>query len=71
MEDEYLKNSWNSTDNKMDNLMNIEKKSLEFMLNKKIKSTLKSLLIPKLVGIVLGFVYADLFLISIFCYVPG
>ena len=54
MEDEYLKNSWNSTDNKMDNLMNTDKKSLEFMLNKKIKSTLKSLLIPKLVGIVLG-----------------
>jgi len=54
MEDEYLKNSWNSADNKMDDLMNTDKKSLEFMLNKKIKSTLKSLLIPKLVGIVLG-----------------
>lgn len=54
MEDEYLKNSWNSADNMMDDLINTDKKSLEFMLNKKIKSTLKSLLIPKLVGIVLG-----------------
>jgi hypothetical protein len=54
MEDEYLKNIWNSADNKMDDLINIDKKSLEFIQNKKIKSTLKSLLIPKLVGIVLG-----------------
>jgi hypothetical protein len=54
MEDEYLKNIWKSTDSKMDDLINMDKKSLEFILNKKIKSTLKSLLIPKLVGIVLG-----------------
>ena len=56
MKDEYLKKIWNSEDNEKENFLNISKESLELMQNKKVKvkAKLKSLLLPKLIGIVLG-----------------
>jgi hypothetical protein len=66
MEDEYLKNIWNSTDNKIDDFINTDTKSFEFKENKKIKSTLKTLLIPKLIGIVLGLAWASFMFMLIY-----
>ena len=54
MEDEYLKNIWDYEGNEKDNFLNINNESFELMQYKKIKNKLKSLLLPKLVGIVLG-----------------
>jgi len=53
MEDKYLKEIWSSPDHEIDGFLDINNQS--FVLHiKKVKSRLKSLFLPKIIGIVLG-----------------
>lgn len=64
MEDEYLKAVWNSTDTEMNQSIAQQDPSFEMNQLKKAKTRLRSLLFPKIVGIVLGFAWiAFLFLL--------
>ncbi len=55
MEDEYLKGVWNSPDQEMEQFIERQDPAFEMDQLKKAKAKLKSLLFPKIVGIVLGF----------------
>ena len=73
MEDEYLKGIWNSPNNEIDNFFNINDQSFETIQIKKAKSKLKSLLLPKTIGIVLGLGWISfMFMLNYFCvlYTP-
>ena len=54
MEDEYLQGVWNSQDQEMEQFMARQDPSYEMTQLKKAKAKLRSLLIPKIIGIVLG-----------------
>jgi len=54
MKDEELRKIWNSTNKEIDTFLNVDEQSLETIQLKKARAKLRSLLLPKLVGIILG-----------------
>ncbi len=68
MEDEYLKGVWNSPNNEIGILFNIDDQFFETIQIKKAKSKLKSLLFPKTIGILLGLGWISfVFMLIYFC----
>ena len=73
MEDEYLKGIWNSPNNEIENFLDMNDQSIETIQIKKAKSKLRSLLFPKIIGIVLGLGWISfMFMLIYFCvmYTP-
>jgi len=54
MEDEYLQGVWNSPDREMEQFVEAKDPSFEMVQLKKAKVKLRSLLLPKIIGIALG-----------------
>ncbi len=70
MEDEYLKGIWNSTNNEIENFLDMNDQSIETIQIKKAKSKLRSLLFPKIIGIVLGLGWISfMFMLIYFCVI--
>jgi hypothetical protein len=70
MEDEYLKGIWNSPNNEIENFLDMNDQSIETIQIKKAKSKLRSLLFPKIIGIVLGLGWISfMFMLIYFCVI--
>jgi hypothetical protein len=70
MEDEYLKGIWNSPNNEIENFLDMKDQSIETIQIKKAKSKLRSLLFPKIIGIVLGLGWISfMFMLIYFCVI--
>lgn len=73
MEDEYLKEIWNTHNNEIENFLDMYDQSFETIQIKKAKSKLRSLLFPKIIGILLGLGWISfMFILIYFCvlYTP-
>jgi hypothetical protein len=70
MEDEYLKGIWNSHNNEIETFLDMNDQSIETIQIKKAKSKLRSLLFPKIIGIVLGLGWISfMFMLIYFCVI--
>lgn len=68
MEDEYLKEIWNSPDKEIKDFFDLNDQSFQTSQINKAKTKLKALLLPKTIGIVLGLGWISLmFLLIYFC----
>lgn len=69
MEDEYLKKIWSSRDNETEDFLKIDDQSIELMQIRKVRHKLKSLLLPKVIGIILGLGWISfMFLLTYLCF---